>query len=67
MRNVFARARRRFFAVASSFAVFGIAFSASAVPMFLGLGDLPGGNFSSYANGISADGAVVVVGKRSGP
>ena len=34
--------------------------SATATPMFLGLGDLPGGIFSSSATGVSADGLVVV-------
>ena len=33
---------------------------AGTVPSFQGLGDLPGGSFSSYANGVSADGSVVV-------
>ena len=31
-----------------------------AGPLFTGLGDLPGGYFSSHAYGVSADGAVVV-------
>jgi hypothetical protein len=29
-------------------------------PSFLGLGDLPGGMFKSWANAVSADGRVVV-------
>ena len=33
---------------------------AKAEPFFLGLGDLPGGLFSSMAHGVSADGTVVV-------
>ena len=33
-----------------------VATSASATAMFMGLGDLPGGGFSSVAFGISADG-----------
>ncbi|MFQ5410880.1 MAG: PEP-CTERM sorting domain-containing protein, partial [Phycisphaerae bacterium] len=33
---------------------------AGSSPSFQGLGDLPGGSFSSRANGISADGSVVV-------
>ena len=41
-------------------AVFGIVRSASAAPMFQGLGDLTGGAFSSIANGVSANGSVVV-------
>ncbi len=39
----------------------GIAGAAS----FIGLGDLPGGSFESYANGVSADG-LVVVGRADG-
>jgi probable HAF family extracellular repeat protein len=31
-----------------------------ATPMFMGLGDLPGGDFDSGANAVSADGSVVV-------
>ena len=38
----------------------GFAFNASAKPVFMGLGDLPGGNFNSEARGVSADGSVVV-------
>ena len=38
----------------------GFAFNASAKPVFMGLGDLPGGNFYSRARGGSADGSVVV-------
>ena len=34
--------------------------SALADPEFIGLGDLDGSNFQSYANGVSADGSVVV-------
>ncbi len=33
---------------------------ANATPMFMGLGDLPGGLFSSHATGVSAGGSVVV-------
>jgi probable HAF family extracellular repeat protein len=33
---------------------------AEAVATFTGLGDLPGGSFISLANGVSADGSVVV-------
>ncbi len=40
--------------------VFGAAAAAGAAPIFTGLGDLPGLGFSSGANGISADGLVVV-------
>lgn len=36
------------------------ALPASAAPFFMGLGDLPGGSFSSEAAAISADGQVVV-------
>jgi probable HAF family extracellular repeat protein len=32
----------------------------AAQPLFMGLGDLPGGTFSSYATAVSADGSVVV-------
>jgi probable HAF family extracellular repeat protein len=32
----------------------------AAAPLFIGLGDLPGADFSSIANGVSADGSVVV-------
>ena len=39
---------------------------AAADPMFMGLGDLPGGNFSSIAYAISADGSTVV-GTSLGP
>ncbi|MCP5069648.1 MAG: hypothetical protein GY946_24035 [bacterium] len=39
---------------------------ANATPMFMGLGDLPGGLFSSHATGVSADGSVVVGGSTSG-
>ena len=56
-RSVFVPAR--FFSLCLA-AVFGVTFSASAVPMFQSLGDLAGGNFSSAAYGISADGSVVV-------
>ena len=59
MRNVFALSvLGRFAAVASS--LFGVAFSAGAVPMFQGLGDLPGGGFNSEAYAIAADGSAVV-------
>ncbi|NCQ86346.1 MAG: PEP-CTERM sorting domain-containing protein [Microcystis aeruginosa W13-18] len=37
----------------------GVTFPAQAAS-FQGLGDLPGGRFSSYASGVSADGSVVV-------
>jgi probable HAF family extracellular repeat protein len=37
-----------------------LALPAAASPMFVGLGDLAGGAFSSEATGISADGSVVV-------
>jgi probable HAF family extracellular repeat protein len=37
----------------------GVAFPAQAAS-FQGLGDLSGGSFYSYANGVSADGSVVV-------
>ena len=61
MRNVFTRVLGSFVAVAPSLvAVFSLAFSASAVPMFQGLGDLPGGSFTSVAQGISDDGLTVV-------
>jgi hypothetical protein len=40
--------------------------SASATPMFMGLGDLPGGEFRSNAFGVSANGAVVVARSYSG-
>ncbi len=48
------------------FSVPGLALSASASPMFMGLGDLPGGSFSSAALGVSADGSVVVGQSNSG-
>jgi probable HAF family extracellular repeat protein len=32
----------------------------SAGPFFMGLGDLPGGGFSSFAYGVSSDGSIVV-------
>ena len=52
--------RNRLLSVASiPVAVFGIAFSASASPMFQGLGYLPGDTFSN-ALGVSADGSTVV-------
>jgi probable HAF family extracellular repeat protein len=54
------RARSLWLCGSSFVAVLGIEFSASAVPMFQGLGDLSGGSFSSRAIGISADGSVVV-------
>ena len=38
----------------------GFAFNASAKPLFMGLGDLPGGNFYSRAREVSADGSAVV-------
>ena len=34
--------------------------SASAQPLFQGLGDLPGGSFESWAWTVSADGSVVI-------
>jgi hypothetical protein len=34
--------------------------AAAAQPMFIGLGDLPGGIFNSVAYDVSADGSVVV-------
>ncbi|MEX2308600.1 MAG: SUMF1/EgtB/PvdO family nonheme iron enzyme [Pirellulales bacterium] len=34
--------------------------SNAAAPFFMGLGDLPGGNFNSEASGVSDDGSVVV-------
>ena len=40
--------------------VVALAAAATAAPMFQGLGDLPGGYFSSTAYGVSADGSVVV-------
>ena len=52
---------RHFGAIAISvFVVFGAVSAASAEAMFMGLGDLPGGGFSSYASAVSADGSVVV-------
>ena len=61
MRNAFARVLGNSAAIVPSLgAAFGIAFSASAVPMFQGLGDLPGGLFNSQAYDVSADGSVVV-------
>lgn len=36
------------------------ALPARATPLFMGLGDLPGGSFGSVATGVSADGSVVV-------
>jgi len=48
----------------------GIAFNASAAPMFMGLGDLPGGVFQSRVADVSVDGSVAVgygrVGSGSG-
>jgi probable HAF family extracellular repeat protein len=41
--------------------------TADAEPYFMGLGDLPGGTFSSYATGVSADGSVVVGRSSSAP
>ncbi|NQZ99377.1 MAG: hypothetical protein HRU01_22955 [Myxococcales bacterium] len=38
----------------------GIAFNASAAPMFMGLGDLPGGVFQSRVADVSVDGSVAV-------
>jgi probable HAF family extracellular repeat protein len=38
---------------------------ALAEPVFMGVGDLPGGSFMSRANGISADGTTVVGASRS--
>ena len=38
----------------------GIALSAGATSMFMGLGDLPGGSTFSQAFAVSADGSVVV-------
>lgn len=34
--------------------------SLAAAPFFMGLGDLPGGGFNSTANGVNANGTVVV-------
>ena len=39
---------------------FGVASTAPAEPMFMGLGDPPGGDFSSAALAVSGDGSVVV-------
>ncbi len=46
--------------VFSAFIALGTASPASAEAMFMGLGDLPGGEFSSAARAVSADGSVVV-------
>ncbi len=46
-------------AVAVSVAVLGLSTGASASPMFMGLGDLPGGTFNSLALGVSNDGTAV--------
>ncbi len=43
----------------SAYMALGTASSASAA-MFMGLGDLPGGEFSSHARAVSVDGLVVV-------
>ena len=40
--------------------VFLLSHPGHAEPMFMGLGDLPGGNFTSSARGVSADGSTVV-------
>jgi len=37
-----------------------------AGPLFMDLGDLSGGSFSSYANGVSADGSTVAGVSKSG-
>jgi probable HAF family extracellular repeat protein len=42
-------------------------FVMAAPAYFLGLGDLPGGNFRSEANAISSDGTIVVGRSRTGP
>jgi hypothetical protein len=43
-----------------------LAAAASASPMFVPLGDLPGGEFSSFASAVSADGSTVVGGSYIG-
>ena len=43
----------------------GFAFNASAKPLFMGLGDLPGGDFGSGAYAVSADSSVVVGSSKS--
>lgn len=48
------------FAACTGIAVFSISLSNVFGASFLGLGDLPGGTFSSEALGVSADGKVVV-------
>jgi hypothetical protein len=50
----------------SAFVTLGPASAAWTEPVFMGLGDLPGGGFCSGASGISADGSVVVGGDWPG-
>jgi probable HAF family extracellular repeat protein len=50
----------------SAFVALGITSPAFAGAMFMGLGDLPGGEFSSIARAVSADGSVVVGRSDSG-
>ena len=54
------RSRSLSLCATSLVAVFGIAFGASAAPMFMGVGDLPGNSFASRAYAVSADGSVAV-------
>ncbi len=49
----------------SIFVAFGAVSAASAEAMFMGLGDLPGGIFFSFASAVSADGSVAVGWSRS--
>src|SRR5437868_2653577 len=51
--------------VAACFLMVSLAASAHGA-RFFGLGDLPGGTFNSWANGVSADGSVVVGISESG-
>ena len=44
----------------------GLGGAASAAPMFMALGDLPGGSFGTIAYAISADGSTVVGQSQSG-
>ena len=48
------------FFLPSAFVALGAASPAFAEAMFMGLGDLPGGDFSSEARAVSADGGIVV-------
>ena len=60
MQNLTWKAAGRLIRNGSAAAILRISTTATAAPMFMGLGDLAGGAFRSTASAVSADGSTVV-------